>query len=215
MTEHMSETDLARFEEMRRIDQQAHEVAEKYPKNVRGFVRHLIAESGLIAATHGENSPYRSFKYQTYIDLIHDLGRRPRRAVLQPPPGAQEVEVGECYYNCWAYTLNNPEYTYVEGYAQTNIMPVRHAWIEGPDGAIYDPTWSQFLTDKQWKDLGFKSGFRALYWGVRFDSEFLFRRVNETGYTSVFDADWNLDFRTLRLGLVLDDRGRVVAEGES
>ena len=100
--------------------------------------------------------------------------------------------------------------TYCEGFAQTTTLIVRHAWLELDDGTIVDPTWARLPKAVR--------GTRATFWGLRFTTDFLRLRSEETGYTSIFDSEYLLDkplgFRSLRRGLTLGDDGIVIDEGE-
>lgn len=76
-----------------------------------------------------------------------------------------------CYMN--AYDVMNCDLAYCEGLAMTNIrFPLSHAWLVDPSGQVTDPTW----------DHG------EGYFGVVFESDFVYEMTDRTGYYSVFES---------------------------
>ena len=90
---------------------------------------------------------------------------RPRRFMRQ-----------HCYYNAWQLALNEPrQWTYVEGLANSGVIPLEHAWVVDKDGNVHDPTWQEI-------DCATPSD----YFGVPFKVQFLNRMALKTEYAGIF-----------------------------
>lgn len=178
----------ARMQEMLTWADKAAKIAERYPEDVRSFVTTLALESLLM-----KDAKRRLYKYETYQDLMLELGT-PKRAALELPPWCEPGEIKQCYRNAYERVIGDDNLTYVEGYALHSFFPVSHAWVEDADGRIIDPTWTN-LNEKQ---------THAFYLGVKFDTDFLLRRSAETGWISFFAGDWTRRSEILQLGFVMD-----------
>lgn len=69
--------------------------------------------------------------------------------------------------NAARLAMDNPDLTYVEGYADSDLFPMEHAWVVDPDGRVIDNTWR-------------KPG--TVYYGVPFTRKFLMRALGVSGY---------------------------------
>lgn len=84
------------------------------------------------------------------------------------PPGILQGLKQQCYANAGSLVLDNPELTYVEGYAcPPGLIPVHYAWC----------------VDREWRviDNTFDDAEGAQYFGVPSSRSFLLSRVRETG----------------------------------
>lgn len=174
-------------------------IAKTYPEDVQGFVNHLALQREMIM---WKRTPEAGWRYQTYEDLVFDLASGPRRALISAHE-YPEMEARECYYNSWSLASNHPGLTYVEGYAQATALIVRHAWVEDSDGTIIDPTWG---------GLDLPEGQLGTYFGISFDTEFVLTHSLKSGWTSILESDWRMDFAALRLGFNTDTNGLVTGE---
>lgn len=81
--------------------------------------------------------------------------------------------MGRCYQN--AATHMSERFIYTEGFAfKPGLFPLAHAWLTGPDGKVYDPTWGH-EPDSQ-------------YFGVQFREDFVLDMMFRTGYHSIFES---------------------------
>lgn len=63
-------------------------------------------------------------------------------AAVKPVPEGVPAGVKQyCFYNALMLAMENPDYTYVEGYAYY-MIPIHHAWVVDTDGKVIDNTWS-------------------------------------------------------------------------
>ena len=85
----------------------------------------------------------------------------------------QRGEMKMCFMN--AQKLMTKEgYTYCEGYAFRQVLPVLHAWLIDSEGNVVDPTW--------------EDSEECVYFGVPFKTEYVLSRQAETKtYLSVID----------------------------
>lgn len=82
-------------------------------------------------------------------------------------------ELKACFRNAGTAAIDNPELTYVEGYAGT-IIPIMHAWCVTDNGTIIDPTW--------------EDGHH--YFGIAFPTPWLRRHIVRTSVWGVFGGDY-------------------------
>lgn len=69
-----------------------------------------------------------------------------------------------CYSNATTLALENPDLTYVEGWAQPpSLIPVHHAWLVDRKGFVHDPTWD------------YKDG--VVYAGIPFKTDFVLKKI--------------------------------------
>lgn len=177
---------------------------QDYPVRHQPFMLHFLTDRMFIR--HGAMTD--DWTYPTYQDLMLGLGvLRDAPFFVPDEPLFLEAEVQMCYSNCFTAVCELPGYTYVEGYARTDLLIARHAWLEDPQGRIVDPTWANHLEDRD----------SATYYGIKFDTEFVIRRASETGWTSIFEREWSArppdDFPSLRYGFKLNDAGLVIDYG--
>lgn len=176
---------------------------QNYPIQTQGFMLNLLWERACMMLQR-RNAPPKHWAYPNYHDLVITLGEV-KVAPIHSDDTLGVMEEQRCYSNCFDVIQERADYTYVEGYAQTQFMIVRHAWLENEDGVIVDPTWA---------NLGYPPGFLATYLGVKFDDSFLINHVVETGWHSVFESDYLNDHQVLKRGLLLGKDGRAQALGE-
>jgi hypothetical protein len=184
---------------------EARRQAATYPQQFQPFMDQFLMNGALIdrAGTEG-------WAYRTYQDLLLDLGTLRQQSYYVPDdPVFLLAEPQQCFYNAYNGCVELEGYTYVEGYAQTNMLVVQHAWLEDPEGTIVDPTWANHLTSD--KDV------IPTYYGIRFDNAFVIRRAFETGWCSILNREWSdrPDFPSLRFGFVTNDAGLVTGYKEA
>jgi hypothetical protein len=167
------------------LAQRAAEVAEGYDPEFQGFINHLALTGGMCNQTPDD------WYYRNYYDVVLREGSGPRIQALELPDYYEVMEKQQCFYNAWCLCMETPGLTYVEGFAQCRFIPVEHAWIEEADGTIIDPTWAGIA----------EPGEEAVYFGVRFTTEFIMKLSMETGWSSVFQGDTYNDNKILQRGL--------------
>lgn len=176
---------------------------QNYPIQVQGFMWNLLWERAAVLLQR-QSPPPAEWAYPNYHDLVIDMAE-PRVAPIHSDGLIGVMEERQCYRNCFDVIQEHAGYTYVEGYAQTQFMIVRHAWLENDEGVIIDPTWA---------NLDHPAGFLASYIGVKFDDTFLIQHVVETGWHSVFESDFQSGHQVLKRGLLLGKDGKVQALGD-
>jgi hypothetical protein len=136
---------------------------------------------------------------QGYYQLVRQNGRLWEAQAL--PAEYKRMTVKECFSNAMHLALDDPDLTYVEGYAQSPMIPTNHAWVVDRDGYVIDPTWDSPETNG--------------YFGIAFDTEFALRLVEQQGYYGLLGNDWLNKTQMLTHGLVMDvnDQGHEVAIG--
>ena len=77
----------------------------------------------------------------------------------------------ECFRNAW-YLAESYDLIYVEGMAH-GVFPTLHAWCIDSNLNVYDPTW--------------KNPEESMYYGVRFNDEYINKKMLETGFFGVID----------------------------
>ena len=186
------------------IRRAAEQVARGYrTRRLRGFVQDLAVEAGWRArGSHG-----RELRYGSLPELVLALGgtaRSARSRVLDWQPHGAAGSPGSCYANAATIALSDSDFVYVEGYAQSLLFPVPHAWcVHLPTGQIVDPTWASSAV---------RTGTgRAHYLGVRFAADFVRANTGGDQPASLLESDWQRGFRALRYGFVTDSRGIVIA----
>ena len=100
------------------------------------------------------------------------------KAYASSTPMAGYMTLGRCYSNCLEKALDDSRYVYAEGFGVAGkigaFVPLSHAWVVGPDGAAYDPTWGNAKGN--------------MYVGVKFSNDFLCDFTERTGMASVIDS---------------------------
>ena len=96
----------------------------------------------------------------------------------------------QCFYNAQLTAIQNPEFQYMEGFAQGRAgLPCHHGWLT-LDGKLVDLTWR---TDSGVGVLGvLPEGWR--YRGVTFETEHLLERWLDTGEARAVIGDWTRGF---------------------
>jgi hypothetical protein len=128
----------------------------------------------LVAEWRAKNGPNREFRWQSYEELVLELGEVFEEAVLADQRG----EMKQCYRNSWMAA--EPGLTYYEGFA-LSIIPVMHAWLVNSDGVVVETTW---------EEVG------ETYIGVPVSR----KAVTATGYWGLMPNDYLNDFALLREG---------------
>ena len=103
------------------------------------------------------------------------LVQRHGRAYTEFSP--QSVRLGPiklCFMNTLHLCLQQPELTYVEGWA-LNMIPAPHAWAVDPGGRIIETTW---------REPGHE------YFGIPFATSYARRAALESGFYGLLD-NWN------------------------
>ncbi|CAB4130412.1 hypothetical protein UFOVP119_36 [uncultured Caudovirales phage] len=105
--------------------------------------------------------------------LRHALPAR-RGSVL--PAGVPMDQPKDCYRNAAHLAIANPGYTYCEGYAIRNSLPlpIQHAWVVDGIGRVIDSTWSE--------------PERCQYLGVPFSRDELVRELTLNGVYGLLDT---------------------------
>lgn len=186
------------LEEMAKGVAEVNQRVAEYPDELQPFMSQLLIQRMMILSRREQGTA--DWKHRSYEDLFLSVGP-PRQAPFFVPdePVLISAELQNCYLNCYNAVCELEGYTYVEGYAQTNLLLVQHAWLEDPDGNVVDPTWA-LLDEHKWN-------VTPTYCGVRFDTEFVLRNANETGWCSMFNREWEQspDFPSLRHGFIFED----------
>lgn len=78
-----------------------------------------------------------------------------------------------CFMNATQLALSDPGMIYVEGFADSGLIPTEHAWVVDRRGCVFDNTW---------RSPG------VSYVGVPFTTAFLRRSLLENEYYGVFGA---------------------------
>lgn len=120
------------------------------------------------------------WKYSSYEALVLDQGR------LWGPEVEVRVSgpIKECFTNAW-HDANNHGWLYIEGYADSGIIPVQHAWCVDENGTVIETTWE-------------KAGQE--YLGVALDTDWVAKVSVETGYWGILGNDWIRDVTLLKRG---------------
>jgi len=101
------------------------------------------------------------------------------------PKGLRRGKMGECFYNAFRLTMDNPRrFVYVEGYACGKIpLPLEHGWVwDRKLGKVLDPTWNESTE----------------YYGIPFKWDFVCRTVVDRKRYGVID-NMEQNFPLLRL----------------
>lgn len=77
-------------------------------------------------------------------------------------------KVHGCYENAAKIALDDPEFTYVEGYVGV-LIPIEHAWVIGLDGCVRDPTLRNTKDNRVTE-----------YFGIPFKTDYLRRTIVRT-----------------------------------
>lgn len=168
-----------------------------YPPETHSMMAFVLMEHEI---RERDTSANLSMKHRSPHDLLLQHGTL-RQASLGLPDWCPPMRLGDCFANAHNLALNNPNLTYVEGLAQATIMPTWHAWLEGPDGRIIDPTWAS-LDGPEWSDP-------FSYLGIRFDTDFVARRSTETGFFSMLHGLHTFHIDILTNGLVMDGNNAI------
>ena len=73
----------------------------------------------------------------------------------------------ECFKNAAHLALEHKDLTYVEGYADSDLFPLEHAWVVDAAGVVIDNTWRSPGT---------------VYYGIPFRRAFLVKALVTSGY---------------------------------
>lgn len=178
--------------------------AKEFETNVQTFVGNLLAEEAFSLFDKRRAAVVRKWKHSSYYDLVLTHGTV-RMAPVRSDDILGVMPARQCYRNAYDAIVEYGDYTYVEGYAQTQFLAVQHAWLEDRDGNIVDPTWA---------NLDLPAGFRATYAGIKFTSDFVMARVLANGWHSMLAADWQKSHETLQRGLKINDAGHAYDLGD-
>ncbi len=97
----------------------------------------MIADVAKINGREGD-------RYSSFYDLIAREGKaypKVATAAQISAKGLPKGNQGQCFQNAATIAFQNPDLTYVEGYADMGVMPLAHAWVVDSSGLVYDTTW--------------------------------------------------------------------------
>lgn len=101
-------------------------------------------------------------------EALHEYAVEARYAPT--PKGIQPGVKRHCFFNAFTLALDNPELTYMEGFAHY-ILPIHHAWVVDPEGRAIDNTW--------------EDGHGAAYYGIPFTNDCIVAGAMESGIYSL------------------------------
>ena len=125
----------------------------------------------------------RAWPYGCIEDFILKNGQSFEREVLGKDDAEwMRGELGQCYKNTFELCTSEPIFTYCEGYAVADKLPLPllHAWAVTPGGNVVDPTW--------------KNG--QAYFGVKFPLWYCMKVMWKTEMWGVLDS-WTIQFPLL------------------
>ncbi len=96
--------------------------------------------------------------------------------------------VKECYKNAYMAAIEN-DWSYVEGYAMSEILPVMHAWCLDNEGQVVETTWETAGTE---------------YYGVTLEIMWVTERIAATGMWGVMPNDYLNEYQLLKAGVPLE-----------
>jgi hypothetical protein len=146
------------------------EVLESGLKQVAEFRRGMRTQEG-----------WKQYKYLSPEEFIVNEGKA--YEVPDKPPQITLMTPKECYRNSAMMVIKHPEkYDYVEGVYASPDLPIQieHAWlVDKETGKVVDPT------------LGWRP--KAAYHGVRFDRQFLVRKMVQNGYYGIMSNGFEIN----------------------
>lgn len=108
------------------------------------FMERKCAEQNC-KAVDGYSDWFKSMRYASVEEFVLFNGSVKHSYVMRTHlPRMLEAN---CFENATRVSISDPTMTYVEGFASfgQDPIPTHHAWLEGPDGTIHDPTWKDVL----------------------------------------------------------------------
>ena len=145
------------------------------------------------------------YRYANTYDMLADLATPVVADIRTDDAFGDLAQLQHCFLNCWNIVNDFTGYTYCEGLALRMGVWIDHAWVIDEQGTIIDPTWS--LLESSREDQ------RAIYQGIPFADEFLFRHGIERGWVAFISSDWRWDHPALKRGFIFDDAGRACDYG--
>lgn len=106
-------------------------------------------------------------KYESFHDLVVVEGKSFQPPIEDDPSIKGEMQ--QCFHNAWQAAMDDPDLTYVEGFA-SGIIPVHHAWVTRDGKHAIEVTW--------------ESGNG--YYGIPMKTDWVTARLMRRGYTGVF-----------------------------
>jgi hypothetical protein len=132
---------------------------EHWPKDL------TVAETGL----RGQFEAYAHLKSMLHLFFLQ---RGKLFIAARLPAEFPKRKAKQCYANALELASRYPQrYAYVEGYGQ-NFMATPHAWCVTRDGTVVDPTWD--------------SPENCAYWGIPFNTDFLYDQLCEHNVGALF-----------------------------
>jgi hypothetical protein len=124
----------------------------------------------------------KGWVYGSVEEFLAVNGRSFEESILG---GSGEVEMGEkqmCYRNAFNLAVENPAFTYCEGYAVADKVPIplMHAWTVTEGGNVVDPTWKHGVA----------------YFGVKLPIWYVHRVIFKTMKWGVLDS-WTIQWPLL------------------
>lgn len=137
--------------------------------HVRSFLHQLAVMQG----------PHEGWAHGSYQDFVLKNGEVMHGA--PKPKGIPQGVVGQCFQNAFKLMGQHKDYTYVEGWARPEKMPMpfHHAWVVDSKGTVIDNTWSSPRLNHDPRTTE--------YFGVRFPREYVYRTALATGMYGLYD----------------------------
>lgn len=142
-----------------------------------------------IATLTNNNNP--EFKYKNIHDFIVQEGIP---YVEHSEATVTKGRQGNCFGNAFELAIKNKNYTYVEGVAYSDVIPLDHAWILDEKNKVIETTWQQFA---------------FCYIGVPFPTNYIIKTVlkeKRYGILDRYQSHWPLltgkdDYSKIKLDL--------------
>jgi len=110
---------------------------------------------------------------------------------------------GECYRNAYYLATENPDYTYVEGYA-FGIIPIVHAWVVDSNGTVVDNTWREDLVESE------DRAYLGIPLKLSYVNKVIVRR-EKFGVLDCWELEWPLMTGEHSLVEAMEELGGVIA----
>lgn len=140
-------------------------------KTVFEIPGYLAAEVALIR-TMGRNMKGGYVSLSDFV-LKHGRNFTPRAF----PEGIRPGKKQQCFNNATEIT-GIDGLIYCEGYA-AGVIPVLHGWCVDRGGNVIDPTWT---------GTGGRPSLGTEYFGIAFDTEFLYKTLSDIKRSGIIDA---------------------------
>ncbi len=144
----------------------------KDSKNLVEYLRQL-------ATMFAQNANANTLKFPSMESLVLEYGS-PMTAPVSSKQnidnlakiGVEPGELKNCFENAGraiAFDSAGEDVYYAEGYADSGLIPVHHAWLVSSTGEVFDPTWA----GQKIEDVSISIDPGTAYHGIVFTSEAL------------------------------------------